>query len=68
MSVHATHQGIQYELVEVRSGEWRWSFTPPTGARRSGRVSGDPKYAVIVAQRAIDVWHMMTRNERTQAA
>ena len=59
MSVSATHQGISYVLEEVRSGEWRWSFTPPIGLDRSGRVVGDSAWAEVVARRAIDVWHLM---------
>jgi hypothetical protein len=36
MSVYALHEGIQYQIDEIRAGEWRWSFVPPTGANRSG--------------------------------
>jgi hypothetical protein len=68
MTVHASHQGIQYQLEEIRDGEWRWSFTPPTGARRTGRVVGGSEWAVTVVQRAIDVWHMMNRPRQTAAA
>jgi hypothetical protein len=68
MTVHASHQGIQYTIEEVQKGEWRWSFTPPTGARRTGRLRGEYRYALIVVQRGIDVWHLMNRNDRSQAA
>jgi hypothetical protein len=59
MSVPATYQGISYLLEEVRGGEWRWSFTPPVGPVRSGRVFGEVAWAEVVARRAIDVWHLM---------
>jgi hypothetical protein len=68
MSVYASYQDIQYELEEVRSGEWRWSFTPPTGARRTGRVLGEYGFVLSVVQRAIEVWHLMNRQDRPQAA
>jgi len=25
MSVYALHEGTQYEIVEIQTGEWRWS-------------------------------------------
>jgi hypothetical protein len=68
MSVHSSHQGIQYELEEYRNGQWRWSFTPPSGARRSGRVNGEYQFALAVVQRAIDVWHLMNKPQQTAAA
>jgi hypothetical protein len=68
MTVHASHQGIQYQLEEVRNGEWRWSFAPPTGARRTGRVVGRPEWAITVVHRAIDVWHMMNKPQQPAAA
>jgi hypothetical protein len=55
MTVRASHQGIQYELDEVGSCEWRWSFTPPIGVSRSGRVRGAYEFALIVVQRGIEV-------------
>jgi hypothetical protein len=61
MSVYASHQGIQYEIAEIRSGEWQWSFQPPIGKRRSGRARGEAQWAVTVAQRAIEVWLHMNR-------
>jgi hypothetical protein len=68
MTVHASHQGIQYQLEEVRNGEWRWSFTPPAGARRTGPVRGEYQFALTVVQRAIEVWHMMNTPRETEAA
>jgi hypothetical protein len=68
MSVHALHDGIQYEVTEVRPGEWQWSFKPPNGANRMGRVVGDYQWAVVVARRAIDVWHLMNRDAHNEAA
>jgi hypothetical protein len=68
MSVYASHQGIQYELAEVQPGHWRWAFVPPVGARRTGRVVGTQEWAFTVVQRAIDVWHLMNRGVRNQAA
>lgn len=68
MSVYALHEGIQYQITEIRSGEWQWSFTPPAGASRSGRVVGEFEWAVTVVRRAIDVWHLMNRGDRNQAA
>jgi hypothetical protein len=68
MSVHATYQDIQHELAEIRKGEWRWSFTPPTGAPRTGRVVGEYMFAVGVVRRAIEVWHLMNRQDRSHAA
>ena len=68
MSVHASHQGIPYELSEAQPGEWHWAFTPPSGPRRSGRVRGEFPFAVTVVQRGIDVWHLMNRPRRDEAA
>jgi hypothetical protein len=68
MTVHASHQGIQYTIEEVRKDEWRWSFAPPAGARRSGRVRGEFQFAVTVVQRGIEVWHLMNKTERVEAA
>ena len=68
MSVHASHQGIPYELTELREGEWQWAFTPPGGARRTGPVRGSFPFAVSVTQRGIEVWRLMNRGERTEAA
>lgn len=59
--MYALHDGIQYEIEEIRSGEWRWSFTPPGGPRRSGRVVGELAWATTVARRAIEVWNLMNR-------
>ena len=59
MSVSATYQGISYQLEEVGNGEWRWSFTPPIGARQTGRVVGGSAWAAVVARRAIEVWRLM---------
>ena len=61
MSVYALHHGIQYQIKEIRSGEWRWSFKPPMGSQRSGRVTGELAWARTVVQRAIEVWHLMNR-------
>ena len=61
MSVYASHQAIQYELNEVNPGEWQWAFAPPSGPRRTGRVRGEYRHALVVVQRAIEVWHMMNR-------
>lgn len=58
MTVHALHQGIQYQLEELRSGEWRWSFDPPSGPQRSGRVRGEVFFAHVVARRSIEIWHL----------
>jgi|1185.fasta_scaffold1611616_1 hypothetical protein len=66
MTVYALHEGIQFQLEEVRPGEWRWSFQPPTGPGRSGRVMGNERWARVVARRAIDIWHLM--NPKVQAA
>jgi hypothetical protein len=68
MSVHASHQGIQYQLEEAGDGGWRWSFVPPAGARRTGRVNGEYRFALAVLQRAIEVWHLMNRPDRSEAA
>ena len=68
MSVHASHRGIQYELSEVQAGDWQWTFTPPTGARRTGRLRGEFQFAMTVVQRGIEVWHLMNRPQRDQAA
>jgi len=63
---------IQLSL-EVRGeikalGEWRWSFIPPTGAGRTGRVRGEYQFGLIVVQRAIDVWTMMNPPHEASAA
>ena len=68
MSVHALHKGIQYALEEVSSGEWLWSFTPPKGPPRSGRVRGQYQFALTVVRRGIDVWHLMNRDAQSKAA
>ena len=68
MSVYASHQGIQYEMKENEPGEWQWAFTPPSGPRRTGRVRGEYKFAVTVVQRGIEVWHLMNRPRREEAA
>jgi hypothetical protein len=68
MAAFGSHRGIQYELTEVRSGEWRWSFRPPTGATRTGRVIGDQAWARTVVRRAIEVWHLMNDADRPQPA
>lgn len=68
MSVYASHQGISYELVETKPGEWSWSFTPPAGKRRSGRVIAEQQFAFTVVQRAIEVWHQMNPVKRSEAA
>jgi hypothetical protein len=68
MTVHAQHEGIQYEINEIRPGEWLWSFTPPSGARRSGRVQGNSQWARVVAQRAIEVWRLMNKGASSEAA
>jgi hypothetical protein len=67
VSVYASHEGISFELVEIRPGEWRWAFSPPAGARRSGRVHGEQQWAFTVVRRAIEVWHLMNRTERNAA-
>jgi hypothetical protein len=66
MTLHALHQGIQYELEEVAKGEWQWSFEPLVGPRRTGMVVGEAEWAMLVVRRAIEVWHEM--NERPKAA
>jgi hypothetical protein len=68
MEQHASHRGIQYKIAEARGGGWQWSFTPRVGPIRSGRVAGDIEWAVTVARRAIDVWHLMNRGGRDEAA
>jgi hypothetical protein len=66
MSVHAIHDGIQYELQQVGQEEWRWSFNPPTGPERSGRVVGEVEWAMVAARRAIEDWHEV--HEPSEAA
>ncbi len=68
MSVHALHKGIQYTLDDVAPGEWHWSFAPPQGPARSGRVRGEYQFALTVVRRGIDVWHLMNRGGRSRAA
>ena len=68
MSVYALHRGMQYQITELRSGEWQWSFMPPFGAVRAGRVTGEFQWAVTVVRRAIDVWHLMNRSAGSAAA
>jgi hypothetical protein len=68
MSVNATHRGISYKIAEARGGGWQWSFTPPVGPSRSGRVTGDIEWAATVVRRAIDVWRLMNRGGRDEAA
>jgi hypothetical protein len=68
MSVHALHKAIQYRLEEVVPGEWHWSFAPPKGLARSGRVRGQYQFAQTVVRRAIDIWHLMNRDEQSKVA
>ena len=68
VAVLASHQGISFELVENRPGEWSWSFAPPIGPRRSGRAVGQQDWALTVVYRAIEVWHQMNPGIRTAAA
>lgn len=56
MSLHALHQGVQYQLEEIASGEWEWSFIPPSGLLCAGRVSGEPEWAMTLVKRAIEIW------------
>ena len=67
MSVYGSYRGISYELVETSPGAWTWSFAPPTGAPRSGRVVGEQPWAFVVVQRAIEVWHLMNPGDRKAA-
>jgi hypothetical protein len=62
VSVQASYQGISYELSKTRDGQWRWTFIPPTGPSRSGRVRGELSFAQSVVRRAIDVWRLMNRS------
>jgi hypothetical protein len=55
MSVTAIHQGIQYEIQSLNDGEWQWSFQPPQGPPRTGKVVGEPAQAMAVVRRAIEV-------------
>ena len=66
--MRASHRGIPYELLQIADGEWRWAFTPPTGPARSGRVRGGYRFAVTVAQRGVEVWSLMNRPPREEAA
>lgn len=68
MSVHAVHKGIQYTLEKAGDRQWRWSFTPPKGSSRSGRVRGEYQFALTVVRRGIDVWHLMNRDDQSRAA
>lgn len=54
MTVTAIHNGIQYEIEAVKDG-WLWSFQPPQGRRRSGKVVGEPAHVMAVVRRAIEV-------------
>ncbi len=67
MSVNTAHRGIRYK-IEAHGGGWQWSFTPPLGPTCSGRVAGDLEWAITVARRAIDVWHLMNRRGQNEAA
>ena len=68
MTVHAQHNGIQYELTELSSGEWQWCFKPPSGPRCTGRVRAEIFFAHTVARRSIDVWHLMNPSRHSEAA
>jgi len=68
MTVHAVHQGIQYELEEIGEDEWRWTFHPPVGGRRTEKVVGEAEWAIVVVQRAIETWHEINGAERPEAA
>lgn len=68
MSIHALHKGIQYTLEESAPDEWQWSFAPPTGPARSGRVRGEYQFALTVVRRGINVWHLMNRGGQSKAA
>jgi hypothetical protein len=68
MSIYASHQGIAYQLDEQRPGEWTWTFQPPFGATRRGVVRGGYQFALTVVRRGIEVWNLMNRNDRSDAA
>lgn len=68
MSIRASHRGIAYRLEEAAPREWHWSFTPPRGKRRSGRVHGEYAFALTVVRRGIDVWCLMNPDQPSQAA
>ena len=68
MSVHASHHGIAYEIEEIGEAQWRWSFAPPIGPRRTGRVRGRFEWAITVANRAIEIWHLMNPAVQSRAA
>ena len=68
MAIYASYRGISFELVETRPGEWSWSFAPPAGARRAGRVVGEQRWAFAVVERAIEVWHQMNPGMQDAAA
>jgi hypothetical protein len=55
MNVTGKHEGIQYDLTSPKDGLWSWTFQPPEGPRRFGRVSGEYEHAVAVVHRAIEV-------------
>jgi hypothetical protein len=68
MTSYASHEGISYELVETRPGQWNWAFAPPSGKKRSGRIVGEQNDAISVVQRAIEVWHLMNPWQKDKAA
>jgi hypothetical protein len=62
--MQASYQGISYQIEEAGNSIWQWSFQPPTGARQSGRVRGEVRWAETVVRRAINIWHLMNRGSQ----
>jgi hypothetical protein len=62
--MRASYRGISYEIEQLDSGMWQWSFQPSAGARQAGRVRGGARWAHTVARRAIDIWHLMNRSSQ----
>ena len=55
MHVRGVHEGIAYEVKPIGPDVWEWSFTPPSGPKRSGQVLGY-SWGVMIVKRAIEVW------------
>ena len=56
MYIRDVHEGIAYEVKPISPDVWEWSFIPPFGPRRSGKVIGGGSWGVMIVKRAIEVW------------
>ena len=53
------YRGVQYEIVRLADGRWRWVVSPPTSVQglfdQAGEIVGEAADAVRAAQGAIEM-------------